>query len=225
MKSPEDQYSYLKNIDNISDIASSTLFEKYIIQNLSGYKKLWEIDSTDQESLIKTLNGGYPIPGMIYTFIYKGRELILENKKGDSKKFIDYIPLSFCMNNIPGYVHAINLNMLPEYPRLQFLQSYYKLFEDFFKEVERKTQNNELAINKRFVEYIKDRGSQRIIHLFNMKNGANFNYAFRKYKIEEIDNLRMIEYSEWNYIPFYRPLQAFRTLPMDQIHKMYYQYK
>jgi hypothetical protein len=225
MKSPKEQYKFLKTIDNIWDLASSTLFEKYIIKNLKGYSKLLEIDSTDQESLIMTRNGGYPIPGMIYTFIYKGKELVLEYGKGQKKEFIDYIPLVFCMNNAPGYFNGINLNMLPEKPRLDFLQSYYEIFEDFFIDVERLTENNKLAINKKFIEYIKDRGTQRILHVFNLSNKANFNYAFRRYNIPLVDNIRLIEYSEWNYIPFYKPSQAFRTLPVNQIHQLYYRSK
>ena len=78
MKSPAEEAKFLITLDNIWDIASATLFEKYIIENLRGYSKLKEIDSTDQESLYITLNGGMPVPGMIYTFIYKGPEMFIE---------------------------------------------------------------------------------------------------------------------------------------------------
>ena len=225
MKSPEEEYKFMKTLDNIWDIASFTLFEKYIIQNLKGYNKLIEIDSTDQESLMISMNGGYPIPGMIYTFIYKGKDMFIELKKGGKQEFVDYIPLVFCINNGPGYFNGINLNMIPAEPRLGFIQSYYETFKDFFENIEIKTQNDKLALNKKFVEYIKGGNGQKIINIFNRKNGANYNYGYRKYLIGKVDRLRMIEYSEWNYIPFYRPREAFRTLPVDQIHKLYYRSK
>lgn len=225
MKSPEEQYKFLKTLDNIWDLASNTIFEKYIIQNLKGYEKLTDIDSTDQESLVVSMNGGFPIPGMIYTFIYKGKDMFIELKKGGKQEFIDFIPLVFCLNNGPGYFNGINLNMIPAGPRLGFLQSYYETFEKFFENVEEKTQNNKLALNKEFVQFVKGGNGQKLIKIFNNKNAANYNYGFRKYLIGKVDRLRMIEYSEWNYIPFYRANNAFRTLPVDQIHKLYYRSK
>jgi len=223
MRPPKEEYKFLEKLDNIWDISFNTLFEKYIIQNLKGYNKLLEIESTDQESLFISMNGGYPIPGMIYTFIYKGKDMIMNMKPGTPKKeFIDFVPLVFCINNGPGFFNGINLNMIPEKPRLAFLQSYYELFEKFFRDIEIKTENNKLAFNKRFIEYVKGGNGQKMIKLFNRKNTANYNYGYRKYITSKIDRLRMIEYSEWNYIPFYRPTQAFRTLSVEQIHKLYY---
>ena len=225
MNSPVEDYKFMKKIDQIWDQASFILFEKYIIRNLKGDHKRTEIESTDQESLMISRNQGYPIPGMIYTFIYKGPEMVLQMKNGTEKEFTDYIPLVFCMNNGPGFFNAINLNMLPSGARLDFLESFYETFKEFFKDVEYKTQNDKLAINKRFIEFIKGGGGQKMIKVFNALNGQNFNYGYRRYLIPKIDRLRMIEYSEWNYIPFYRPLQAFRTLPVAQIHKLYYRSK
>ena len=225
MNSPQEDYKFYKTLDNIWDIASYTIFEKYIIENRKGYNKLIEIESTDQETLMLSQNGGFPIPGMIYTFIYKGKDMLLELRNNKREKFTDFVPLMFCLNNGPGFYQGLNLNMLPTQPRLDFLQSYYEWFEKFFKDVEIRTQNDKLAINKEFISFIKGGNGQKMIKVFNQKNGANYNYAYRKYLIEKVDRLRMIEFSEWNYIPFYRPDNAFRTLPADQIHKLYYRSK
>ena len=65
MQNPRNEHDFLSKLDDIEKIAYFTLFEKYIIQNLKGPNKLIEIESTDQESLIITRNGGYPIPGMV----------------------------------------------------------------------------------------------------------------------------------------------------------------
>jgi len=218
--SPKEENKFLKNINDINDISYLTLFDKYLIQNKKGYSKLTEIESTDQESIVTTHNGGYPIPGMIYTFIY-GEPDQIQIRFG-AKEFIDVAPILFCINNKLGGYSGINLNMLPNKTRLDFLESFYQTFKGFFKDVEALTQNEKVALNKRFIEYVKSGKGQDIIRLFNRKNGANFNYGYRSYKVEKVRKLRMIEYNEWNYIPFYNPINAFRKLDQRQIHKLYY---
>lgn len=221
MLSPREEYNFLKDINNIKDIAYDTLFTKYLIQNKRGYDKLTEIESTDQESIIISRNGGYPIPGMVYTFIYGEPDQI--PLRFGHKDFIDVVPLVFCMNNQRGAFSGINMNMLPTGPRLDFLNSFYNTFKDFLERTaELLAQNDKLALNKRFIEFMKSGGGQEMIRLFNRKNGANFNYGYRSYKIEKVKNLRMIEYNEWNYIPFYNPKDAFREMNQSQIHKLYY---
>lgn len=220
MISPKEEYNYLKNISNIKDIAYNELFQKYLIENKKGQSKLTEIESTDQETIITSLNGGYPIPGMIYTFIY-GLQDKIQTKIGD-KDFIDYAPLVFCMNNTQGMFKGINLNMLPPDVRLDFLQSFFDTYKDFFSTVENLTQNNKLALNKRFVEFMKSGKGKDLLKIFNNMNNENFNYGYRSYKIEKVKKLRMIEYNEWNYVPFYNVKDAFRKLSFNIIHNLYY---
>ena len=222
MLSPRDEYKILERVNNIEEQAYFTLFEKYIVQELRGSAKLVEIDSTDQEGLILRKNGGYPIPGFVYTFIYRGPNVLIELQKGN-KEYTDLVPLIFCMNNDRGNFSGINLNLLPPLVRLRFLESFYDTFYDFFKTVDNLTENNKEAINKRFVDFMKSGGGQTMIKLFNRKNGANFNFAYRKYLIEKVDKFRMIEFSEWKFIPFYEPKNAFRKLNQAQLYKLYEQ--
>lgn len=221
MISPNEEYKHLSTINNIKDIAQFHIFEKYIMQNLRGADKMTEIESSDQESIIQSLNGGYPIPGMIYTFLYKGDKLVLEiaNKKNE---FFDHVPLVFCMNTGNGFFSGLNLNMFPAAVRLKFMQSYYETFKPFFSKIEILTDNNKLAWNQKFVEYVKSEGTQKILKVFNKKTSANFTFAFRKYLINDVKQLRMVEYSEWPYITFYEPKNAFRGMNQAQIHKLYY---
>ncbi len=220
MLNPSEEYKFLKDIDNIKDIAYQTIFEKYLIQNKKGYDKLTEIESTDQESLIITRNGGYPIPGMIYTFLYGEKDQI-ELKYG-SKEYVDVAPVTFCMNINYGSFKGINLNMLPSEARLKFITSYYETFKDFFvRTADVLAQNQKLALNTRFIEFIKSGGGKEMLRLFNAKNSANFNFAYRSYKIEKVRQLRMIEYNEWVYLPFYEPKDAFRKISQSEMHKLY----
>ena len=222
MIAPSDEYKIMKQVNNIGTQAYDILFEKYIVQNLKGEAKLIEIDSTDQESVIGSKNGGYPIPGFVYTFIYRGPNIVIELKKGN-KEYTDFVPLMFCMNQDRGNFSGINLNLLPPETRLKFLDSFYDTFYDFFKNVEDLTENNKEALNRRFINFMKSGGGQTMIKLFNNKTGSNFNFAYRKYLMEKVDKFRMIEFSEWRFIPFYNPINAFRKLNQAQLYKLYNQ--
>ena len=71
---------------------------------------------------------------------------------------------------------------------------------------------------------MSDNGRE-IIKIFNKTTGANFSYGYRNYSMGRAKQLRMIEYSEWNYIPFYDPKNAFKKLSQKQIHDLYWKTK
>ncbi len=54
---------------------------------------------------------------------------------------------------------------------------------------------------------------------------SNFPYGYRAYKLNNIKQLRMIEFIEWAYIPFYEPQQAFKLMNQKQIQALYYKIK
>lgn len=218
---PRDEYKILKNVNNIQEQSYLTLFDKYLLQNLKGEDKLIEIDSTDQESLITKRNGGYPIPGFVYTFLYKGGNAFIEIKN-NKLEYTDLAPLMFCMNNETGYFSGINLNLLPPNSRLSFLSSFYETFRNFLeKEADVLAENNREAFNKRFISLMKSGGGQTMIKLFSKKTGENFNFAYRRYMIQKVNQLRMVEYSEWKFIPHFESKDAFRKLTQTQIYKLY----
>ena len=219
---PTEEHRHLRNIDRISEIAQYTIFEKYIIRNLKGQDKLEEIESSDQEGILQSLTGGFPVPGLVYTFLYKGDQLVIEIAEKKTE-FTDHVPLVFCMNTGQGYFTGLNLNMLPGGVRLKFLQAFYETFKGFFNKIDALTDNNKLAWNKRFVEFVKSGGTQKMLKVFNSKTASNFGFAYRKYLITNVKQLRMIEYGEWPYIPFYEPKNAFRGINQLQMYKLYYE--
>ena len=224
MISPIKKHKSLINVDGIKDIAYDTLFTKYIIQNLTGKEKQTEIETTDQEGLMIQLNGGFPIPGFIYTFLYpptKGDEIKIQSGL-KVKKYVDYVPLSFCLSLGNGTFSGINLNTLPSLERVKFLEAYYDTYKSFFKDIENITENNKLALNKKFLTTIASNDGQLLLQNFSKKMGANFNYGYRNYNIKRVKQLRMIEYNEWNLIPFYSPKDAFKLMNQTQIHSAYW---
>lgn len=222
MNSPREEYSHLSKLNNIEELASYTLFDKYLIENRRAYEKLTFIDSTDQESLIIGLNGGMPITGMIYTFYY-GEPTKVKVKGVKDKVYQDIAPLVFCLKSRRDHIIGLNLNMLPVNNRLEFLQQLYVTFPEYFDDAETKAQNNILSFNTRLMDIVGQGKIKQLIIDFNNITGNAFHYAYRKYKFEKIRDLRMIEISEWKYIPFYEPKNAFRKMSYSKIQNLYYQ--
>jgi hypothetical protein len=220
MKSPAEKYKTLSRIDNIKDIAYEVLFTRYITRNLKGDSKVLDIDSTDQESLMTKINGGFPLPGFIYTFMYPKKDGLVQ--MGNGEEYIDFVPLVFCLGVKGKIFKGINLNTLPYTERVKFLEIYWKSYKDFFIDIEDITENNKLAINMKFISLMTAPIAGKILEVMSNAAGANFSYGFRSYDAAIIKQLRMVEYSEWEYIPFYEPKNAFKGMNQKQIHTLYY---
>ena len=220
MKDPISRFKELRDINGILKLSYDTLFVKYILENKKGDDKLWEWESTDQESLILSKNGGYPLPGSVYTFIYPPQLGINELPK--NKSYIDVVPMVFCTGIRDGMLSGVNFNLLPDIERLSFLSTYYNSYKSFFGDLEKKTQNDELVLNKKFITIASSVLGQMLLKAFIQKSGSNFNYAFRKYNLRNIANIRMIEYCEWDYIPFYSPKNAIKGINFNDIYKSYW---
>jgi len=217
MNSPIEEYRFMSKIDGIVDQAYFTLFEKYMIFDLRGKEKAIQIEETDQESIMIKKTGGSPMPGMIYTFMYGGPDVKVGNKK-----YSDLVPMVFCLKTDRTSFSGINLNTLPYQARLKFLQNFYDTFEDFLKrQADVLAQNDKLALNKRFLNFVGGGNGKRMIEVFNKTTSENFNFGYRNYLFSKIKNLRMIEYAEWKYIPFYEPKDAFRKLSYSELYKLY----
>lgn len=225
MESPDFLYEQFSHINNIKDIAYDRLFTNYLSLNLKGDNKMIEYNSTDQESLIKKMNSGVPVPGMIYTFWYISDEILALYINGKQKEFIDFSPLVFCSSVTPTHFSGINFNMLPNMERLKFFREYYKVYKNFFEDVEEKTENRQIAINKKFLEKSLMKKSQEIIKAFSTRQNAHFNYGYRKYIRANMKQLRMVEFEEWTYIPFFDAKSAFKKINIKQIHNEYYRQK
>ena len=161
------------------------------------------------------------IPGIIYTYIY-GDLVELQNLPKKPEKYIDLVPLTFCLNiNRDGF-SGINLNLLPPNARLSFLELFYQIFKDFLeREVDVLAQNDKLALNKKFINLMASGESKQLLKTFSQITGENFKFAFRRYLYPKISSFRIIEYSEWKYIPHYIPNDAIKKLNLNIIYNMY----
>lgn len=227
MESPLESYKYLSKFDGIVKIANDVLFEKYIIQNRAGANKLTYIEDTDQESVIRRLNGGFPVPGFVYTFIYKPSqdEINVVRSGRGLERYVDHVPLVFCTGTDKLSFSGINLNVIPPLERLKFLQMFYESFESFFKHVEVSTQNGVLALNKKFLDVVNDQRGSDMIRDWSMATESAFSYGYRKYSTKKVDRLRMVEIAEWQYIPFFSSTDAVKMLNIARVQSLYWKNK
>lgn len=226
MNSPKEIYESFKRINNINNIAYERLFENYLKYELKKDEKLIDIDSTDQESVLK----GRPFEGMIYTFI-NVNDTNLANltnlKNGKTIEFHDYTPIVFCtsFNPLTSTFKGLNLNMLPKLERLKFFQAYWEYYKDFLIRIEEKTEYNKVAINHAYRLAAWIGKNPVLFKIFNTQQNALFEYAYRTYNIKNVTKFRMIEYQEWPYIMFYEAKHAFKKINLEILYKIYYDYK
>jgi len=230
MESPKNTYEQFKKIDKIKDLAYTRLFENYLKLDLKESKKLIDIDSTDQESKLKKLKDGIPTQGMVYTFIHLNETnlSVLQNlKTGKQIQYHDFTPILFCTNYLydKKLICGINLNMLPSLERLKFFQAYYEMYKIFLDNVEELTEYNHIAINFKYVIATLSKKNPAIFEYFNKSQQALFTYAYRSYNIENIRKLRMIEYQEWPYIPFFSPKESFKKIGLQLMYNTYWDNK
>jgi hypothetical protein len=228
MEQPKIIYEKLKAITNIKEIAYERLFENYLKLDLEGPKKLVDIESTDQESVLNRMRRGIPYEGMIYTFIHLNDTniSILKNLKTQKEhEFHDFTPIVFCTYVDPAKAsfRALNLNMLPQSERLKFLQVFYETYKDFFQDVERELlHENDYAINEKYrLAAISGKNTDLLLY-FSKKQKASFSYAYRSYEFKNIKKLRMLEFEEWQYIPFFEAKESFKKINLQLIYRTYW---
>jgi hypothetical protein len=228
MDSPKTLYDKYKNITDIEKIAYERLFENYLKLDIKESKKLIDIESTDQESILKSKNGGLPFEGMIYTFIHLNNENLAVLKNLTTNRdvvFHDFTPILFCssVDRSKHIIKGLNLNILPKSERLKFLQVFYESYKDFFEDVEKQLFHmDDIAINEEYrLTALAGKNPQLFLY-FSRKQHALFNYAFRSYELKNIRKLRMLEFEEWKYIPFFEAKESFKRINMQLIYQIYW---
>lgn len=213
------EYNFLKGVNGIEKFTSDKLFKQLLIKNVMGDNKLTELDDTNQESILIRKFGAFPIPGMIYTFLYK---LDIKEK---IQGFNDVAPIVHCLRVDNGIMYGINLNMLPPKVRLKYLEAVYNAYKSFFLNVEQTTENDILTLNKKFINDINASPLSVYIKKMDIITKENISFSLRMYRYNSITNFRLIEFSEWKYIPFFSPSKSFLNNNLKEIYNLYNQSK
>jgi len=226
MESPKDIYEKNKRITNIEDVAYVRLFDNYLKLELKGPRKLIDIDSTDQESLLNERTRGRPWPGMIYTFIHMNKNNIIElTARGTGKmmQFHDFTPILFCTSFNPqtSLIKGLNLNMMPPDDRVKFLQVFWEQYKLVLDKIEELTEYNKNALNKKYISDAITGKNPALFKMFSDKQNSPFGFAYRSYERKNCAKFRMIEYQEWQFIPFFNAQQSFKKINLSKIYDEY----
>lgn len=203
---------YKENIGNSSmlDEARKRLVANTLTSPLVGDNKIVDLESTDMESKVRVQF----TPSLFYTFFY-----LAENDIIAGVSAVDYIPLILCAKKTGKFVEGINFNILPNEMRAVMLDAIDKSFDNYYTgRGLNDAQAGELAINETFGDILLN-DSKRIqfMKYFEAKTGVSIMSAYRKYNISHISKPRMIEYSDYKYIPLLIFEDAVRGIALNKL--------
>lgn len=190
---------YKKGGASYERLAFDYLVGDLLIKDLRGNDKARELTALDMESKS-------PIdfvPGMIYTFLYITGDA-KENFNG--KKFKDNVPLILCFAGNASFVSGLNFNLIPNDARASILDIVVKLTKTPMY-----NDSGEFKVNETIAKLFSlQSGVTSFLKYISQETGLNVSSAVRKYNVQNIKKLRMIEYDMWKYIPFLNFKDAIR---------------
>lgn len=170
-------------------IAFNTFVNDLLRDKKTGSAKSRTVTALDMESKTPIRF----IPSLFYTFLYITPKMQSLDKKDG---FIDAVPLIFCTSNLGNKVAGINFNMIPTDVRAAVIDTIVNTDEEFYK-----SASGEYQINEKLAKVLISKPSI-FLSVIQDTTGYDISSAFRQYNTEYIQNVRMIEYDQWEYIPF-----------------------
>lgn len=193
MVSPREFYKKNRNNDKLRLESYELFIRKYHQQrpDPDGFK-------LNERALLDGGAKNFFIPGKIYTFKYDPLY----------KSVLDYYdtrPIILCHDTYRAkgtkndLVVGVNFNFLPEKFKVGTLQIFYDTFKkDIEKGVESASRNN-IYVSTKLVGFLKNWLSS--IQVFTRSN-INYDFAYRQYIRSRITRQSLVEYDDWNLIPF-----------------------
>lgn len=211
MKSPALTYNKNKSKLSFRNDANKLFIEKYIQNNKD--KNIFKLN---ENKLIKKHEK--LLAGKIYTFEYTPI-----NK--DILSYYDKRPIMFLQSTYQnlntGNVLAsgINFNFLPEKIKVAILEQFYRTFQKEIKKNEENIWEEKLILLSSFFKFLMNWLKTKL--LFERYSNINLSFAFRNYIIDNIKKVKIIEYDDWEIVPFILP-QAIVGESLEKIYKQYF---
>lgn len=155
----------------------------------------------DWYSMQEALNYQDFIPGMFYTFKYTSKVPVISGKS----EFIDEIPLSLCIGKTQDSMLGFNFNLILNDTRAHILDKLYEYDKEFFeKTLPEALKKKQPVVSQELLKLFVDKGKRNAF--INWMN-INFkipseSFAYRRYDKRFIENVHLIDYWEWKWIPF-----------------------
>lgn len=189
--------------------AKEKLIDRLLVDKLEGSDKLTDIDAIDMETKAPMVF----IPSMFYTFIYGAG---LENI--GSLLMEDKLPLILCMSNKGKTVSGLNFNMLPNDIRAVMLDVITNTYSEFYTKAIESGGRGEFVLNKPFSDILVNETTRiAFLDLLENKTGVSIKKAYRTYKTKFISTPRLVEYSDFVYIPFLNFKDSIRGVGLAKV--------
>ena len=196
-----------ENIDPL--FARKILFENLLENPKYGRDKAVTLEYIDNESKMNNITGGNQMfPGSIHTFLYMSKKLLTNEDSTVEHEFVDVAPLFWFLGNKRSgkklYVTGINFNLLHPLKRCFLLDVMYNADKDYFENFYSRNQ-------------LGAKGLMRINFetLWPLLKRANI--APVVYDIQYIKRLRLVEPTEYKYIPFLDFTESVRGLNLHKL--------
>lgn len=171
------------------------LITDLLSRNLRGVDKQRTLTSHNMEDALKN----QLVPSMFYILMYAKSdkpEVIGKNE------FYDVCPLIMCLNVNDKFVTGLNFNFIPNDVRARIIDLIVESNQKFYQEMETSNINSIKANNPLGSMLISDKGVSSFLLFVKSKIGLDVSKCVRTYDRKNIVNVRLIEYDEWNYIPY-----------------------
>lgn len=183
-------YRNLYDKRTLEKLAFEYLVTDTLDKNLRGPYKSKQVTGMDMESYTRDV-----YPSLIYTFKYNSEHI---DKQGNYE-FRDYVPVIFCMYVDKDYIYGINFNLLPNDVRAKLLDVISDTNPEFYSYG---IYNEGLQLSNTLMSQLMNEESRKkLLQVFDSLAGIKVSNAYRKYKKTAIENIRLIEYDVWDYIP------------------------
>jgi len=174
----------------------------------------------NERKLFKHGSSNFFIPGKIYTFKY-------DPLYKDRLDYYDTRPIILCHDTYraPGtkndIIVGVNLNFLPEKIKAGTLQVFYEQFKHDIEKGENAASRKSIYIATRLINQLKKWLST--IKIFESKN-IHYGFSYRQYIRSRIKMSSLVEYDDWNLIPFIKA-QDIMGKSLTEIYNEYYSYQ
>ena len=176
--------------------AFNFLVTDLLSKNLTGEDKQFTITAHNMEEALKEKM----LPSIFYLLMYAKPD------KSDvigKIKFYDVCPLIFCLGYNGKTVTGVNFNLIPNNLRASILDLIVDTNVPFYENVST-TNVNDIQYNEPLATlFVADpNGIASFVAYVKSKTNIDISSCIRTYNVENIKNVRMIEYDEWYHIPF-----------------------
>ena len=188
--------TYMKsNKGQMEKEAFDFLVTDLLAKNLRGNDKQRTLTAHNMEDMLKNQF----VPSMFYLIMYAKSD---KPETIGHNDFYDVCPLIFCTGVNDKFITGINFNFIPNDIRARVMDLITESQQKFYDEMETTNIKDVRANTPLGSLLISENGVSSFLSFIKTKTGVDLSKCTRTYNRSIIVNVRLIEYDEWEYIPY-----------------------